>query len=191
MIANKTVLVILRQEFATTTNSDSIISSPNAKNGTILTITDEAREVTTMAHLDNNETLAEDFEIIINDFTQNGGDIENAKCNLMGKKPYVQLEKILNKRKIKFDKETWSGTHSYIVEAFYDGRISITNDPEKSRQIITGLLFDEKQDGESRINQAMSNQPINLTKIIRGHQVPSSVLAKPQEAAALNYSNNN
>ncbi len=78
-------LIILRGEYGIIKGENSLIASPNAKNGIVLILSDIENKITALAHFDNESNLEENLEKVFNELTNAGASIKNLKCNLMTK----------------------------------------------------------------------------------------------------------
>jgi len=176
-------VVILRGEYALTIGSNGLsLASPNAKNGTLLILSDQTQLVTLMAHLDNNQDFELSFLTIMHDLTDHAEiDFINLKCDLMGTESHDNFEQFLKEKGLKqISKETWTGSHPYNVTVASDGIINTNNDPNKTRELLTDILFTPQ--GEARVSEAMSGKVINSLSRIETPSLsnkPTLILQSP------------
>jgi chemotaxis receptor (MCP) glutamine deamidase CheD len=82
-ITSSQPLIILRGEYGIVKGDDMVITSPNAKSGIVLILTDAENKITALAHIDTQENIEENIDKILNEMTEAGANIKNLKCNLI------------------------------------------------------------------------------------------------------------
>ncbi len=75
-------LIVLKGEYGIISGDNSIIASPNAKNGVVMILSDAKNKVTALAHFDESQDFKENIENIIAEMIDAGADLANLKCNL-------------------------------------------------------------------------------------------------------------
>ncbi|MES2961953.1 MAG: hypothetical protein V4694_06170 [Pseudomonadota bacterium] len=76
-------LVVLRGEYGIVKGDESIVASPNAKNGVIVIISDPENKVTALAHIEEEDKVDENLERIIADMIEMGANSNHLTCNIM------------------------------------------------------------------------------------------------------------
>ncbi len=76
--------IILRGEFGIA-NKESVIIAPNAKNGKIVVMIDDAKQIAAIAHFDSSEKVNENIDLILQDMKSMGAEIKDIKCSIMEK----------------------------------------------------------------------------------------------------------
>lgn len=195
--------VVLRGEYGLVVG-DSMIIVPNAKNGKIVILLDVSKQIAAIAHFDNAEKVEENLTNILNEMSQLGSEIKDAKCSIMEKESSRTLkEKVQKSFKDKIeavlkengnDKEinytAWSGNDFCNVILKGDGEVLIDNSSELMRVAMNLLIF--TVEGDERLNNALNPTLISELKKIKGSaskeaalnnlkllkQTPSSVFVK-------------
>ena len=165
-LTNHSPLVILRGEYGIVKGENSLLASPNAKNGIILILSSVENQMLVMAHFDDDDKIQANLEKILNEMLQAAGSIKNIKCNLMGKEDEKAFEKKVkkffedqeNQIEVEVNHESWSGNHSYNILAAGSGEILIDNSSDLMRALINRVLF--MKNGEKRVTAAMNPEVI-------------------------------
>jgi len=205
-INKKSPEIVLRGEYGITIG-DSLIIAPNAKNGKIVILFDNDKQLAAIAHFDNSEDVAENITDILNEMRQLGSDIKGVKCSVMEKEEKSlkekfqrsfkdQIKKVLeeNDNSKEISHTIWSGNEFCNVVVNGNGDTLIDNSPEMMRAALNLLIF--TIEGDERINRALDPELIKKLKKIKGSvsqeqinqmlqsstqvlkQTPSSVIVK-------------
>ncbi len=171
--------IVLRGEYGIVVG-DSLIVAPNAKNGKIIILFDTKKQIAAIAHFDNAEKVDENLSNILDEMSQLGSDVKDAKCSIMEKESAHTLkEKIQKNFKEKVEEvlkkngnerevnhTSWSGNDFCNVVLKGTGDILIDNSPELMRAALNLLIF--TIEGDERLNNALNPALITELKKIKG-----------------------
>ena len=146
--------IVLRGEYGIAVG-DSLIIAPNAKNGKIVILFDNSRQIAAIAHFDNAQKVTENLSNIFNEMRQLGSEISDVKCSVMEKESEKTLkEKVQKNFKEKVEEAlrengnnkeashtSWSGNDFCNVVLKGTGDVLIDNSPELMRAALNLLIF--------------------------------------------------
>ncbi len=83
-LMSSNTLIISEGEYGVIEGENSLIASSKSNSGIILVLTDKNKKITSMAHINDEESIEENLDRIFADMTSMGADIKNLQCNLIG-----------------------------------------------------------------------------------------------------------
>ncbi len=177
--------IILRGEFGIA-NKESVIIAPNAKNGKIVVMIDDAKQIAAIAHFDSSEKVNENIDLILQDMKSMGAEIKDIKCSIMEKneeksflgivqksfKEKVQESLQSNGNEQQIGHTSWSGNDFCNVVLKGNGDLLIDNSRELMRAAMNLLMF--TVEGDNRLKNALDPALITDLKKVKSSKVTNN-----------------